>query len=257
MIASLLLNAQLGAFAKTADGRATAVDFITAVTTIVESIAGHGAGNAMAAPASKLVRQTKSLGLADGRFLVGSVLAVFVIVANFRLGDAEEVAAAELAGRTSKMSTHVFGFIRSIAAVVVAIAAPQERCAFAVGAGEIVWRARRVAVELVRPIGTIHVAVTTPIGLDAEFRIGALEFAFAAGRVAISLVTSVIAVELSVAAQRAADAAAVPATEFRLAAVPRCATLLIRSVATIIVVVTAPAPRNTFVVLTLHCTIEM
>lgn len=139
VIASLLFNAQLGAFAKTADGRATAIDFITAVTTIVKSIAGHGAINAMAAPASKLVRQTKSLGLTHGRFLVRSVLAVLVIVANFRLRDAEEVAAAEFAGRASKMSTHVSGFIRSIAAVVVAIAAPQERGAFAVGAGEIVW----------------------------------------------------------------------------------------------------------------------
>lgn len=107
--------------------------------------------------------------------------------------------------------------------------------------------------EFIRSVGTIDIAVTTPIGLDAEFGIGALEFAFAAGRVAIGFVTPVVAVELSVAAQRAADTTAVSATEFRLAAVARCATLLIRSVATIVVVVAAPAPRNTFVVLTLKC----
>jgi hypothetical protein len=90
VITSLLFNAQLGEFANTADGRATAIDFITVVTTIVESIAGHGAINVMAAPATKLVRQTKSLGLTHGRFLVRSVLAVLVIFANFRLRDAEE-----------------------------------------------------------------------------------------------------------------------------------------------------------------------
>jgi hypothetical protein len=80
----------------------------------------------MAASATKLMWQTKSLSLTDGRFFVRSIFAVLVIVTNFCLRNAEEIATTELAGWASKMSTHVFSFIRSIAAVIVAIATPQK-----------------------------------------------------------------------------------------------------------------------------------
>ena len=51
------------------------------------------------------------MGLTYSRFFVGSVFAVLVIVADFRLRDAEEIVAAELAGRASEVSAHLFGLI--------------------------------------------------------------------------------------------------------------------------------------------------
>ena len=54
------------------------------------------------------------------------------------------------------MSAHLFRLVRSVAAVVVAVAAPQQRCTLAVVAFEVFRRARRVAiVHLIQYIAVI------------------------------------------------------------------------------------------------------
>ena len=249
--ASLLFDAQLRTSTETADRRCPAVEFVTAVDAVVESVASHGTVDAMATAASELVRQTQALGLTNSRLFIRSVIAILVVVAHLRLRNAEEIAATEFTGRTAQVCAHLFGFVGTVAAVIVAVATPQERRAFAVGAGEIIRRTRGIAQEFIGAIRAVDIAVATPIGLDAELGIGALEFAFAAGRVAVGLVAPVVAVEFAVAAQRTADAAAVPAPEFRFAAVARCATFLVRSVAAIVIVIATPAPWNALVVVAL------
>ena len=64
-----------------------------------------------------------------------------------------------------------------VGAVVVAVAAPEQRRALAVAAGELVRRARRVAVQLVGTVGAVDVAVAAPVLDDAELGTGALELA--------------------------------------------------------------------------------
>lgn len=105
--------------------------------------------------------------------------------------------------------------------------------------------------EFVRPIGTIDVTVATPVCLDAEFWIGALEFAFAACRVALGLIASIVTVEFTVAMQCATNTTAVATPEFRLAAVAWGATLFVRSIATVVIVIATPSTGNTLVVFAL------
>ena len=105
--------------------------------------------------------------------------------------------------------------------------------------------------KLVRSVGAVHVAVATPIRLDAKFGIGALEFAFAACRVAVGFVAPIVAIEFAVAAQRAADTATVSAPEFGLAAVAWSAAFFIRSISAVVIVITTPTTRYAFVVVAL------
>ena len=99
--ALLFLNTKLGACVEAADGLNAAIQLIAVVSTIVESVAGHGTINAVTAATAELVRKTQALSLTNSWIFIGTVFAVLVVVANFGLGDAKEVVAAEFAGRTN------------------------------------------------------------------------------------------------------------------------------------------------------------
>ena len=191
---ALLLDAQLGAGGEVTDGLLETgfVILIASVHTVVESVAEHGSIDTVAVAAAELIGQTDSLGLAHGRIFVGSVLAVVVFIADFRLRNAQEVGAAEFARRTAEQGAHVARLVRSVAAVVVSVAAPQERRALAVVAFEVFRRAGRVAVvHFIRAVGAVHVAVAAPFHVDAELGAGALEFPLAARRVAVDFITAI------------------------------------------------------------------
>ena len=133
---------------------------------------------------------------------VAVVGAVVETVADQRLVDAVAAgAAAELsggAGATRRLA-HQRVLVRSVVAVVVAVADLRLRDAQEVVAAELARRAAQVGahgLDLVRTVGTVAVAVAAPQERRA-FAVGAGELVRRARRVAVDLIRTVGAIDVT------------------------------------------------------------
>ena len=139
-------------------------------------------------------------------------------------------------------------FIRTIRAIIVAVASPMRRYAVIPRAGEFYSRATGdwLAILLVAAIPAIVVVIALPLLLDAVL-VRAREFVGSTGLVAaIFLVLAVSAVELMIAQPAFRYALPRAALELRLAARFRPANrwVLVGAIGTVPVAVAVPVPRD-------------